>query len=122
MLLFFDAKLTTGVCPKSSRFMSSDHSTSSNPSANAVYQTPGGAMVRLHEKKSSLATHTSGGLALKNAEKCLIPTVKYVGGSLMLWGYFASIGPGVLVKFNGIMNFTKYQGNWPQVDNNIPKK
>jgi hypothetical protein len=28
------------------------------------------------------------------------------GESLMLWGYFASTGPGALVKVNGIMNFT----------------
>ena len=27
----------------------------------------------------------------------------------MLWGYFASTGPGVRVKVNGIMNFAKYQ-------------
>ena len=28
----------------------------------------------------------------------------------MLWGGFAGNGPGVLVKINGIMNSTKYQG------------
>ena len=27
----------------------------------------------------------------------------------MLWGYFASTGPGALVKVNDIMNFAKYQ-------------
>jgi hypothetical protein len=27
----------------------------------------------------------------------------------MLWSYFASTGPGALVKVNGIMNFTHYQ-------------
>ena len=42
-------------------------------------------------------------------EKHLIPTVKYGGGSLMLWGCFAASGPGALVKINGIMNSTKYQ-------------
>ena len=26
----------------------------------------------------------------------------------MLWGYFASTGPGALVKVNGIMEFTQY--------------
>ena len=26
----------------------------------------------------------------------------------MLWGYFASTGPGALVKGNGIMNLTQY--------------
>jgi hypothetical protein len=35
--------------------------------------------------------------------------LKYGGASLMLWGYFASTGPGAPVKVNGIMNFTKYQ-------------
>jgi hypothetical protein len=38
------------------------------------------------------------------------PTVKYVGGSLMLWGCFASTGAGALViKVNGIMNSSMYQ-------------
>lgn len=39
------------------------------------------------------------------AENNLIYTEKYVGGSLMLWGYFASNVSGALVKVNGIMNF-----------------
>ena len=39
-----------------------------------------------------------------------IPTVNYGGGYLMFWGYFASTGPGAVVKVNGIMNFTQYQG------------
>jgi hypothetical protein len=43
------------------------------------------------------------------AETYLIFTVKYGGESLMLWGYFASIGLEALVKVNGIMNFTMYQ-------------
>jgi hypothetical protein len=43
------------------------------------------------------------------AEKYLVPTVKYGDGSLMLWGYFASTGPGALDMFNGIMNLTKQQ-------------
>ena len=42
-------------------------------------------------------------------KKNFIPTVKYGGGSLMLWGYFASTGPGALVKVNGIMEFTQNQ-------------
>ena len=42
-------------------------------------------------------------------EKPLIPTVKYGGGSLMLWGCFAVSGPEALVKINGIMNSSKWQ-------------
>ena len=42
-------------------------------------------------------------------EMHLIPTVKFGGGSLMLWGCFAASGPEALVKINGIMNSTKYQ-------------
>ena len=42
-------------------------------------------------------------------EKHLIPTIKYGGGSLILWGCFAASGPGALVMINGIMNSTKYQ-------------
>ena len=38
-------------------------------------------------------------------KKHIISTVKYGGGSLMLWGCFAACGPGDLVKINGIMNF-----------------
>jgi hypothetical protein len=38
------------------------------------------------------------------AETNLVPTVKYGGGSLMLWDYSASTSPGALVKLNGIMN------------------
>ena len=42
-------------------------------------------------------------------EKHLIHTVKYSGGSLMLWGCFAANGPEALVRINDIMNSTKYQ-------------
>jgi hypothetical protein len=38
----------------------------------------------------------------------LMPTVKYGGGSLILWNYLASTGLGAL-KFKSIMHFTKYQ-------------
>jgi hypothetical protein len=41
------------------------------------------------------------------SRKKAISTLKY-GGSLMLWGYFASTGSGAL-KVNSIMNFTQYQ-------------
>ena len=50
------------------------------------------------------------------AEKNPIHTIKYGGGFLILWGYFASTGPGVIVKVNDIMNFTQYHNilvkNW----------
>ena len=42
-------------------------------------------------------------------EKHLIPTVKYGGGLLMIWGCFAASGPGALFKINRIMNSTTYQ-------------
>ena len=42
-------------------------------------------------------------------EKNLIPTVKYGGGSVMLWGCFNSRGPGALVRVDGINNSSKYQ-------------
>ena len=42
-------------------------------------------------------------------EKLILPTIKYGGGSLMLWGCFAASGSGAFVKINGIMNSTKYQ-------------
>ena len=44
-------------------------------------------------------------------EKHLIPAVKYGGGSLVFWRYFAASDPGALFKINGIMNSTKYQEN-----------
>src|SRR4029434_1485197 len=44
-----------------------------------------------------------------HTEKHLIPTVKYGGGSLMLWGCFSSKGPGHLVRIHGIMDSIKYQ-------------
>ena len=42
-------------------------------------------------------------------EKHIIPTIKYDGGPLMLWGCFNASGPGALVKINGKINSTKYQ-------------
>ncbi|KAI4881623.1 hypothetical protein NFI96_023264 [Prochilodus magdalenae] len=38
-----------------------------------------------------------------------MPTVKYGGGSVMLWACFPSKGPGNLVRVHGIMNALKYQ-------------
>ncbi|KAI4895768.1 hypothetical protein NFI96_024067, partial [Prochilodus magdalenae] len=53
-------------------------------------------------------------------KKNIIPTVKYGGGSVMVWGCFAASGPGRLAVINGTMNSTVYQkilkGNvWPSV-------
>uniref|UniRef100_A0A8C1Z4U3 Catenin (cadherin-associated protein), delta 2a n=1 Tax=Cyprinus carpio TaxID=7962 RepID=A0A8C1Z4U3_CYPCA len=39
----------------------------------------------------------------------LMPTVKYGGGSVMLWACFSSKGPGNLVRVHGIMNALNYQ-------------
>lgn len=41
-----------------------------------------------------------------HAEKYLIPTVKYGGGSLILWGYFSIKGPGQPIRVHGIMDST----------------
>uniref|UniRef100_A0AAR2K3W5 Tc1-like transposase DDE domain-containing protein n=1 Tax=Pygocentrus nattereri TaxID=42514 RepID=A0AAR2K3W5_PYGNA len=38
-----------------------------------------------------------------------IPTVKYGGGSIMLWGCFSSAGTGKLVKVDGKMDGAKYR-------------
>ncbi|KAK3508611.1 hypothetical protein QTP70_035201, partial [Hemibagrus guttatus] len=42
-------------------------------------------------------------------EKIIIPTVKYGGGSVMVWGCFAASGPGRLAVINGTMNSAVYQ-------------
>ncbi|KAK3571142.1 hypothetical protein QTP86_003094 [Hemibagrus guttatus] len=42
-------------------------------------------------------------------KKNIIPTVKYGGGSVMVWGCFAASGPGRLAVMNGTMNFAVYQ-------------
>ncbi|KAL0150495.1 hypothetical protein M9458_054312 [Cirrhinus mrigala] len=38
-----------------------------------------------------------------------IPTVKYGGGSIMLWGCFSSAGTGKLVRVDGKMDGAKYK-------------
>ena len=42
-------------------------------------------------------------------EKSLMPTVKFGGGSIMLWGCMASTGTGNLVKVEGHMYSSQYQ-------------
>uniref|UniRef100_A0A3B3DJG5 Transposase n=1 Tax=Oryzias melastigma TaxID=30732 RepID=A0A3B3DJG5_ORYME len=42
-------------------------------------------------------------------KKNIIPTVKYGGGSVMVWGCFAASGPGRLAVIDGSMNSTVYQ-------------
>ena len=61
-----------------------------------------GCYGQMRPKWNFLVMSKEGCLAYK--EKHLIPTIKYGGGSLMLWGCFAASGPGALVKINGIMN------------------
>uniref|UniRef100_A0AAY4F020 Tc1-like transposase DDE domain-containing protein n=1 Tax=Denticeps clupeoides TaxID=299321 RepID=A0AAY4F020_9TELE len=39
----------------------------------------------------------------------IIPTVKYGGGSVMVWGCFAASGPGRFAVIDGTMNSTVYQ-------------
>uniref|UniRef100_A0A8C6VYB8 Transposase Tc1-like domain-containing protein n=1 Tax=Nothobranchius furzeri TaxID=105023 RepID=A0A8C6VYB8_NOTFU len=43
------------------------------------------------------------------SDKNIIPTVKYGGGSVMVWGCFAASGTGRLAVINGTMNSTVYQ-------------
>ncbi|KAK3528556.1 hypothetical protein QTP70_002805 [Hemibagrus guttatus] len=40
-----------------------------------------------------------------------IPTVKYGGGNIMVWGFFAASGPGPLAIMEGKMNSQFYQDN-----------
>ncbi|KAK3519838.1 hypothetical protein QTP70_006672 [Hemibagrus guttatus] len=42
-------------------------------------------------------------------KKNIIPTVKYGGGSVMVWGCFAASGPGRLAVINGTMNSAVYK-------------
>ena len=44
-----------------------------------------------------------------HASRHTIPTVKYGGGSIMLWRLFSASGPGKLVKIEGKMDAAKYR-------------
>ncbi|KAK3514588.1 hypothetical protein QTP70_021648, partial [Hemibagrus guttatus] len=52
---------------------------------------------------------TSGVKVTPHFRKNIIPTVKYGGGSVMVWGCFAASGPGRLAVINGTMNSAVYQ-------------
>ncbi|KAF7661517.1 hypothetical protein LDENG_00258900 [Lucifuga dentata] len=41
-------------------------------------------------------------------KECLVPTVKHIGGSLMVWGCISSSGVEELQLINGIMNADSY--------------
>ncbi|CAI9560693.1 unnamed protein product, partial [Staurois parvus] len=41
-------------------------------------------------------------------EKCMVPTVKHGGGSVLLWGCMSAAGVGELYFIDGIMNSQMY--------------
>ncbi|KAI4893691.1 hypothetical protein NFI96_000590 [Prochilodus magdalenae] len=66
------------------------------------------------ETKIELFGHYKGRYAWRKKntalqEKHLLPTVKFGGGSIMLWGCVASTGTGNLVKVEGRMDSNQYQ-------------
>ncbi|KAI4885337.1 hypothetical protein NFI96_001846 [Prochilodus magdalenae] len=66
------------------------------------------------ETKIELFGHNMGRYAWRKKntalqEKHLLPTVKFGGGSIMLWGCVASTGTGNLVKVEGRIDFNQYQ-------------
>ncbi len=42
-------------------------------------------------------------------KKNIIPTIKYGGGNVMVWGCFGASGPGWLARIDGNMNSARYQ-------------
>ena len=66
------------------------------------------------ETKVELFGHNKGRYAWRKKntafqDKHLLPTVKFGGGSIMLWGCVASAGTGNLVKVEGRMDSSQYQ-------------
>ena len=66
------------------------------------------------ETKIELFGHNKGRYAWRKKNtafegKHLLPTVKFGGGSIMLWGCVASAGTGNLVKVEGRMDSSQYQ-------------
>ncbi|KAI4900260.1 hypothetical protein NFI96_002266 [Prochilodus magdalenae] len=71
-------------------------------------------MLWTDETKIELFGHNKGRYAWRKKttalqEKHLLPTVKFGGGSVMLWGCVASAGTGNLVKVEGRMDSNQYQ-------------
>ncbi|KAK3557487.1 hypothetical protein QTP70_027911 [Hemibagrus guttatus] len=60
---------------------------------------------RVPRRKPLLSKKNIKALSKKN----IIPTVKYGGGSVMVWDCFAASGPGRLAVINGTMNSAVYQ-------------
>ena len=52
-------------------------------------------------------------------KKNIIPTVKYGGDSVMVWGCFAASGPGRLAVMNGTMNSAVYQKTWRWISGHL---
>ena len=81
-----------------------------------IFGTPGAVYVR---RRVGEAFHPD----------CVVPTVKFGGGSVMVWGSMASSGTGMLYTCEGRMNSTIYTNMLDQVyrtsltkifNNNIP--
>ena len=108
MLLFFDAKPTTGV--RGQRALFSGHLTKTLVSIQVPFIKLQDVLWTDDMKMSSAYLLWIWHRKMEvYAEKYLIPTIKYGGGYLMFWGYSASTDHGARVKVNGIMNFTKHQ-------------
>ncbi len=53
---------------------------------------------------------TDGVAKVRNTEeeKCMVPTVKHGGGSVLMWGYMSAAGVGELHFIDGITNSQMY--------------